>query len=240
MKIYNSNCFRQLLLQIILPMSILTLDCHPFPFSLLPTSAITTDINRFSKRFTIAKHVQYCCRKLAFRIGIASSFTIGPLDSINRASSHLRRSTFGRTVRFSPSLVSPRRSRCRRLSLSFPLTRPPPLVRPSSKLTPLPLSSQSGELGRRIGSSIRFLLWGCRRVQNFPRQHACTRERRNGAIGSERVDRRETQMVEGEMTRIEERGDESDAPESRVRKMGWMRWLRHGGAREQEIGDALL
>lgn len=124
--------------------------------------AITTDINRFSKRFMIAKHVQYCCRKLAFSIGIASSFTIGPLDSINRASSHLRRPTLGRTVRFSPSLVSPHRSRCRRLSLSFPLTRPPPPARsPLVEVNPLPLAPESGELGRRIGSSIRFLLWGC-------------------------------------------------------------------------------
>lgn len=105
---------------------------------------------------------------------------IGPLDSINRASSHLRRSTLGRTVRFSPSLVSPHRSCCRRLSLSFPLTRPPPPARsPLVEADSLPLSPESGELGRRIGSSIRFLLWGCRRVRNFPRQHACIRGRRN-------------------------------------------------------------
>lgn len=168
-------------------MSIPILDLSPSFFLSFIYHCYAIHINRFWKRFTVAKHVQYCCRKLAFSIGIASSFTIGPLDSINRASSHLRRSTLGRTVRFSPSLVSPRRSCCHRLSLSFPLTRPPPLTRsPLIEADSLSLSPQSGELGRRIGSGIRFLLWGCQRVRNFPRQYACIRERWNNAIWREK------------------------------------------------------
>ncbi|TGZ39333.1 hypothetical protein DBV15_12503 [Temnothorax longispinosus] len=86
---------------------------------------------------------------------------------------------------------------------------------PSSKLTPSLFLPESGELGRRIESSIRFLLWGCQRVRNFPRQYACTRERRSNAIGREKVDRREIWVVEGEITRIVERRGECDALQNR-------------------------
>lgn len=55
-------------------------------------------------------------------------------------------------------------------------------------------------------------------MRNFPRQNACVRERNrlNDAVRREKVDRREIWVVESEITRAEERGDES-VPESRAR-----------------------
>lgn len=212
--------------------------CHPILFSLSPTIAITTDINRFSKRFTIAKHVQYCCRKLAFSIGIASSFTIGPLDSINRASSHLRRSDV-------PFVFLPRSSRltdravvvclCR---FRWPGHHRSP-VRPSSKLPSLFRPSRVNSVGESGPASVSCcgVAGGCEIFQDSMRVYERETEWRN----REREDRSKRDVGGGGWNDADWRERrERRSPESRVRKVGWMRWLRHGGAREQEIGAALL
>lgn len=178
------------------------------------------------KEIHVAKHVQYCCRKLAFSIGIASSFTIGPLDSINRASSHLRRSTFGRTVRFSPSLVSPRRLCCRRLSLSFPLTRLPPLTRSplSSNLTPsLFRRSRVNSVGESGPASVSCcgVARGCEIFQDSMRVHEKETKQRNG----EREDGSKRDLVGGGWNSVDRR-EKRDVPESCVWKVGgeWDDW----------------
>lgn len=176
------------------------------------------------KEIHVAKHVQYCCRKLAFSIGIASSFTIGPLDSINRASSHLRRSTLGRTVRFSPS------SRLADCAVVVCLCRfrwpghHHSRVRPSSNLTPsLFRRSRVNSVDESGPASVSCcgVARGCEIFQDSMRAHEKETKQRD----SEREDGSKRDLGGGGWNSVDRR-EKRDVPESCVRRVGgeWDDW----------------